>query len=95
MPPDKGKGRALDPPLRQSPLPTPVSDESETARGEKRKCGQHATQSLKVPSEEDRFTQYFDPNQDPEQRRQVKRKSRALEREFNGKAMGNDLPEQD
>lgn len=34
---------------------------------------------------QDKFTKYFDPNQDPEIRRQIKRESRALEREFNGK----------
>ncbi|KAK4503251.1 hypothetical protein PRZ48_006679 [Zasmidium cellare] len=83
---DKGKGRAVDPPRRDS-LPTPVSDESETARGQKRKRTEQATQSVEEPEEQDedeeRFTKYFDPNQDPEKRRLVKRKSRALEREFN------------
>ena len=81
---DKGKGRAVDPPRRDS-LPTPVSDESETARGQKRKRTEQATQSGAGQDEDDeKFTKYFDPNQDPEIRRQVKRKSRALEREFNG-----------
>ncbi|KAF2165335.1 hypothetical protein M409DRAFT_67200 [Zasmidium cellare ATCC 36951] len=80
---DKGKGRAVDPPRRDS-LPTPVSDESETARGQKRKRTEQATQSGEAQDEEDdKFTKYFDPNQNPEIRRQVKRKSRALEREFN------------
>lgn len=31
-----------------------------------------------------KFVRYFDPNQDPEVRREIKRKSRALEREFQG-----------
>jgi hypothetical protein len=35
--------------------------------------------------EEGKFTRWFDPNQDAEERRILKRKSRALERKFNGK----------
>lgn len=85
---DKGKGRATDPPRHES-LPTPVSDESETARGQKRKHAQQATQSIEEDEEDEKLTRYFDPNQDPEIRRQVKRKSRALEREFNGKWIGS------
>jgi hypothetical protein len=34
--------------------------------------------------DEEKFIRYFDPNQDADERRDLKRKSRALEREFNG-----------
>lgn len=37
---------------------------------------------LEVPHDEDKFTRYFDPNQDLETRRQVKRESRVLESDF-------------
>lgn len=35
-------------------------------------------------SEEERFTRYFDPNQNADERRDIKRESRALDREFRG-----------
>lgn len=88
---DKGKGRASDLRSRTS-LPTPTSDEiSEARAGQKRKRG--PTRALQ-PEEEDvgedelaerKFNRYYDPNQDPEERREVKRKSRALERQFQGR----------
>lgn len=68
-------------------LPTPSSDESEETRGQKRKRV-HLTQADDIPDDVDptekRFNRYFNPNQDPDLRRQVKKKSRALERRFNG-----------
>ena len=84
---DKGKGRAGDPPSRTS-LPTPTSDGSGDARGQKRKrvevrAGIHEEEDDEKEAER-KFNQYFDPNQDTEERREVKRKSRALERDFQG-----------
>ena len=87
---DKGKGRALDM-ASQGSLPTPTSvDEAGGSRAQKRRRIQRpdATGSPNddaVDEEEDRFTRYFDPNQDAEERRTIKRKSRALERDFNGR----------
>jgi hypothetical protein len=87
---DKGKGRASDM-ASQGSLPTPTSvDEAGDSRAQKRRRIQRpdATGSPNddaVDEEEDRFTRYFDPNQDAEERRTIKRKSRALERDFNGR----------
>jgi hypothetical protein len=75
----------------QASLPTPTSvDEGGDSRAHKRRRTQRpdATGSPNddaVDEEEDRFTRYFDPNQDAEERRTLKRKSRALERDFNGR----------
>ena len=83
---DKGKQRAGEPPRRSS-LPTPASDSSSEARGQKRKRGSgHARQNDEDSGEEDEdgFTRDYDPNQDPDERRKIMRKSRALEREFQG-----------
>lgn len=74
----------------------PGSDTRDTARGQKRKRAepQPATKADDIdsdgevpqaPEDEEKFNRYYNPAQDPEQRRQVKRKSRALEREFNEK----------
>lgn len=87
---DKGKARAMGPPLARSSLPTPTSDGSDASRGQKRKRAEvrfEATQGTQTELDEDeqRFTRHFDPNQDPEERRQTKRASRALEREYQGK----------
>jgi len=87
---EKGKGRASDMPSQAS-LPTPTSvDEHGDLRAQKRRRtqGPGATGSPNdegVDNEEDKFTRYFDPNQDAEERRTLKRKSRALERDFNGR----------
>ncbi|EME45398.1 hypothetical protein DOTSEDRAFT_170771 [Dothistroma septosporum NZE10] len=92
---DKGKGRASEMSGR-STLPTPDSDTRDTAPARKRKRAeaQSATQAEDIdsdgevpqdPEDVERFNRYYNPAQDPEQRRQVKRKSRALEREFNEK----------
>jgi hypothetical protein len=75
---DKGKQRAGEPP-RKSSLLTP-SDDSNEERGQKRKRGDEHGDS----DEEDEFTKDYDPNQDPEERRRIMRKSRALEREIQG-----------
>lgn len=67
-------------------LPTPTSDNGASA-GSKRKRGVASAGRVASGDEHDEepeFTQYYDPNQDPEERRNLKRKSRALEREFNG-----------
>lgn len=67
-------------------LPTPTSGGSNDARGgQKRKRTDQPTSTQTYEDfEEERFHRYFDPNQDAEERRTIKRKSRALEREFNG-----------
>ena len=82
----KGKQRVM-PPSHRSSLPTP-SDGSDTSRGHKRRridADSHPTQGAEEGDEDlQRFNKYFNPNQDPEIRRAVKRKSRALEREFQG-----------
>ncbi|KAK5174718.1 uncharacterized protein LTR77_001800 [Saxophila tyrrhenica] len=90
-PGDKGKGRASDAPRPQqrSNLPTPQSEGSSGAQGQKRKRGSlnaaptHDEDDEDTDEREERqFKKYFDPNQDPHVRRDVKRKSRALERDF-------------
>lgn len=57
-------------------------------RGQKRRRVQSPTAAGSPNAEdsegEDKFIRYFDPNQDADERRDIKRKSRALEREFNG-----------
>nr|POF17128.1 non-structural maintenance of chromosome element 4 [Quercus suber] len=80
---DKGKGRADMPSQsRSETLPTPDSDSSDdSARGRKRKRGM--TQPDEADLQERAFNRYFDPNQDPDIRRDIKRRSRLLEREFN------------
>lgn len=80
----------MGPPSRVS-LPTPTSDGSNDAsRGQKRKRVEVVPSASQYEDpEEERFNKYFDPNQDPEARRDVKRKSRALEREFNGKPVAH------
>ena len=72
-------------------LPTPTSDDNSTQRGQKRKRAVEQTRETRSENgdgsedEEERFNKYFDPNQDPETRRQTKREARALERDFQGK----------
>lgn len=73
----------------QADLPTPDSaEEHGTQRAQKRRRvssrGAAGSPDGESEEEEDRFTRYFDPNQDADERRDIKRKSRALEREFNG-----------
>lgn len=70
-------------------LPTPTSGSSD-ARGQKRKRvdGRSGPTQEDEDNDEDEETKkwkrYFNPNQDAGERRDIKRKSRALEREFNG-----------
>jgi hypothetical protein len=71
----------MEPSPRPS-LPTPTSDRNDSARGQKRRRA--APSPLEADEEEERFNRYFDPNQNPDVRRDVKRRSRALEREFQG-----------
>ncbi|KAF2764525.1 hypothetical protein EJ03DRAFT_281838 [Teratosphaeria nubilosa] len=76
----------MPPPSRDShrSLPTPNSDGGD-ARGQKRKrviAQREQTEEAEDGSEEKDFTKHYDPNQDPDERREVKRQSRALEREF-------------
>lgn len=82
---DKGKGLADMPSRSQSDnLPTPDSDASDDGlRGQKRK--RVMVQPEETEDQEQAFNKYFDPNQDPDVRRDIKRRSRLLEREFNGK----------
>ncbi|GIZ45248.1 hypothetical protein CKM354_000842600 [Cercospora kikuchii] len=82
---DKGKGRASE--SSRTSLPTPSSDDTERARGQKRKRTHFAmTQEADIPEDQDpedvKFTRYYDPNQNADQRRQVKRKSRAMYRKL-------------
>jgi non-structural maintenance of chromosomes element 4 len=91
---DKGKGRAGDATgAQRSSLPTPASEGSDAARGQKRKrtapTDDLEEEDDELNEEELRFNRYFDPNQDPEVRRDIKRKSRALEREFQGKSFNH------
>ena len=73
-----------------SGLATPTSVEEDSApraRKRRRAHGPDTTGSPRcagVEDEEDVFTRYFDPNQDAEERRTIKQKSRALERDFDG-----------
>ena len=100
---DKGKGRARDEPPARNSLPTPESGESSDARGQKRKRVEARAQRDREEDDADaggeegegagveaKFNKYFDPNQDPEERRDLKKRSRALERGFAG-AWSNDL----
>lgn len=70
-------------------MPTPSSDDTERARGQKRKRAHFGmTQEGDIPEDQDpedvKFTRYYDPNQNADQRRQVKRKSRAMYRKLHG-----------
>ena len=90
---DKGKGRARDSIPSRTSLPTPESGGSGDARGQKRKRTESRADDEHGGDEEEeeeedveaKFNKYFDPNQDPEERRDLKKKSRALERGFAGK----------
>lgn len=88
---DKGKGRAST--ASRTSLPTPTSDTSGASTGQKRKRARTqagATQEADIPEDQDpddaKFTRYYDPNQNADQRRQVKRKSRAMIRELHGRS---------
>lgn len=86
---DKGKGRMASSSTRmETRLPTRDPDSTpdpDQSRGQKRKRVTTATQEEDLDEEEDaKFKKYYDPDQNAETRRQIKRKSRALQREFNG-----------
>lgn len=76
---DKGKQRAI-----ASTLPTPPSNDDHTvdARGQKRKRVAAPSVVTEEEAEDEAFTRYFDPNQNPDERRDVKRQFRELERGF-------------
>ncbi|KAK0791747.1 hypothetical protein LTR75_011685 [Friedmanniomyces endolithicus] len=86
---DKGKGRAMSPPHprpQQRASRAPPTPDTSDVRGQKRKRTTRPTQETSTPEDVDedyqKFHEFYDPNQDPETRREQKRKSRALEREF-------------
>lgn len=86
---DNGKGRARDSAPSRTSLPTPDSGSSGDARGQKRKrAGARTEDGDEAEMDEEdieaRFNKYFNPNQDVDERRELKKKSRALEREFAG-----------
>ena len=83
-----GKDRASDM-ASQGSLPTPTSADDRSALRAQKRRQIHEDDTTGTPNgaggdDEDKFTRYFDPNQDADERRDLKRKSRALEREFNG-----------
>lgn len=63
-------------------LPTPTSGDNSDQRPQKRRRTDGPISER--DEAEARFTRYFDPNQDPDERREIKSRSRALERDFNG-----------
>ena len=79
---DKANARVRDLPAR------PSKSDEQASRGHKRR--RDALQPLvdDIDEEEEgiaaRFTKYFDPDQDPEERRRVTKKCRELERDFHG-----------
>lgn len=94
---EKQKRRAMADARPPAVTHSPASDGSDAPSGQKRRRveanvaadrGQGADEDHDEEDGEraERFHRYFDPNQDPEQRREIKRKSRALEREFQGRS---------
>lgn len=80
----------MGPPVSRNSLPTSNSDGSD-GRGQKRKRASAAAGGIRSESEalrddEDKFNRYYDPKQNPEERRDVKRQMRDLERGFRGKS---------
>lgn len=71
-------------------LPTP-SDTSENSSHSQKRKRVEVLPLAEHDAQEQAFNKYFDPNQDPDVRREVKRKSRLLEREFNGGYYGMPL----
>lgn len=73
----------------QGDLPTPRSADEHDTRAQKRRrvTSQGNAGSPNGNNEDDeeaKFKRYFDPNQDVDERRDIKRRIRALERGFNG-----------
>ncbi|KAF2144313.1 uncharacterized protein K452DRAFT_350008 [Aplosporella prunicola CBS 121167] len=83
---DKGKGRAvMGPP---SSVPTPNSDEEDSPRASKRRRLQERGTSVAstITNGEPLIDlQYYDPDQDPEERRELRKEMRMLTRDFNEK----------
>lgn len=71
----------IDPTPPRTNLPTPTSDGSSGRRGQKRKRA-HVPSVTEELDQEEKFRRFYDPDQNPDIRREIKRKSRALEREF-------------
>lgn len=80
----KGKARAIDPTPSRASLPTPTSDSSTGTRGQKRKRSHAPAATQEFDDDEEKFRRFYDPDQNPDIRREIKRKTRALEREFAG-----------
>ncbi|KAK5137870.1 hypothetical protein LTR08_006639 [Meristemomyces frigidus] len=79
----KGKAPAMGPPPGRSSLLTPTSDPSDTSRGQKRKRVEiQPTQLTEEEQEEAKLVRYYDPNQNLDERREHKRKSRLIERDY-------------
>lgn len=86
---EKGKGRARDSAQPRPSLPTPESGGGSVARGQKRKRAEARADDQEGDDDEEaeteaKFNKYFDPNQNVDERRELKKRSRALERGFAG-----------
>lgn len=77
---DKGKA-----PMRPPSMPTPTSDgnENEIPRASKKRKLHGRDTSVTTNGEPIADLQYYDPDQDPEERRQLRREMRDLTRDFN------------
>ncbi|EOD46870.1 putative nuclear protein qri2 protein [Neofusicoccum parvum UCRNP2] len=77
---DKGKA-----PMRPPSMPTPTSDgnENEIPRASKKRKLHDRDTSVTTNGEPIADLQYYDPDQDPEERRQLRRDMRDLTRDFN------------
>ncbi|KAF2721708.1 Nse4-domain-containing protein [Polychaeton citri CBS 116435] len=92
----KGKQKTASPAQSRNSLPTPLSDRSmthnddeqssdSTTHGQKRRRLDRSNPQREAQysdEEEAKFNRYFDPNQDPEWRREVKKQTRLLDRRF-------------
>ncbi|KAK8238623.1 Nse4 C-terminal-domain-containing protein [Phyllosticta capitalensis] len=83
---DKGKGRARSP----TTFPTPTSEENQTPRPNKRRRLQDRDRSARDAStapiqngDSITGTEFYDPEQDPEERRRLREEQRHLQRDFN------------
>lgn len=67
-------------------IPTPTSDNGETPRANKRRRLQDREASVATTNNGEPVPdlQYYDPDQNPEERRQLRRDLRAQMRDFNG-----------
>lgn len=86
---DKGKGRARSP----TTFPTPTSEENQTPRPNKRRRLQDRDRSARDAStapiqngDSITGTEFYDPEQDPEERRRLREEQRNLQRDFNGES---------